>query len=842
MRDTSDPQRRITTIRAIVLLSFLSGAAGLIYEVLWARRLALVFGSTAIAQTTVLSVFLGGLAAGSAFFGRAASRAPSATRFYARLEWGVAFLGLAAPLLLRAPGGAAGWLGVAGLFASALLMGGTIPALCRAAGGETQGSVGLVYASNSAGAVAGCLGAGFCLIPVIGLDWSFTAAAGLNMIAALAAAAAVELPPTPMRAASRDATPAAAPLPPALIQGAVFLSGFVALTYEIAWTRLLALTMGSSVYSFTEMLAAFITGSTVGSLLVASGPMRRRDPARLLCLVQFGAGIAVLATLPFYEHLKIYFIMLRPYFSDGAHAFYLYEALKFALSLAVMLAPAICLGMALPLAVRLIERGREDRAADVGRVFAANTAGNMAGAFAGWLILPWLGVEGILRSGTTVFIAVGFVVFWTTWPMPAGRRRALALAGFAALAAYRAWLPRWNPELMGQGYFRVHANSAGGSFADYKKILTGMARTIYARDDREATVTVSTAVNGTLSLRINGKTDASTGVDMKTQILLGELPMLLKPGAHDALLIGWGSGVTAGSMLRHPLSRLDAVELIPAVVDASRLFSAQNGAALDDPRLSLTHEDAKTFLLRPGRRYDVIVSEPSNPWMAGIGDLFSVEFYGRARARLAPGGIMVQWFHAYEMNDELFSMVLRTFRSSFPNVTVWNIPDNDILLVGSVQPLRPDCAAMDRAFDARAVREDMRRVGVGRLSTLLAAQSAGEERVLAMSGSGPLNVELRPRLEYGAPKAFFHGQAVALADAHDERVDTLRRDGLLLALYARARGRPLSSEEYMDLMTFPYGAREKEILSKLILEWKAAHPRDPTAAETARMLKKYGKI
>jgi predicted membrane-bound spermidine synthase len=826
----------------ILLLSFLSGAAGLVYEVLWARRLALVFGSTAIAQTTVLSVFLGGLAAGSAFFGRAASRAPSAPRFYARLEWAIAALGLAAPLLLRTPGGAAGWLGVAGLFAQAMLMGGTIPALCRAAGGETQASVGLVYASNSAGAVAGCLAAGFGLIPALGLDWSFAAAAVLNMFAALAAVGAIEAPPAPMPAASRYAAPAPRPLSPALIQGAVFLSGFVALTYEIAWTRLLALTMGSSVYSFTEMLAAFIAGSTAGSLLAASGPLRRRDPARLLCLAQLGAGVSVLATLPFYERLKIYFIMLRPWFSDGAHAFYLYEALKFGLSLAVMLTPAVCLGMTLPLAVRLIEGGREDRAADVGRVFAANTAGNMLGAFAGWLIIPWLGVEGILRSGTTVFIAAGFVLFWTAWPMAAGRRRALALAGFAALAAYRAWLPRWNPELMGQGYFRVHAASAKGSYADFKTILTGMARTVYARDDREATVTVSSAANGTLSLRINGKTDASSGADMKTQILLGELPLLLNPGARDALLIGWGSGVTGGSMLRHPLNRLDAVELIPAVVDASRLFAAQNGEALKDPRLSLTHEDAKTFLLRPGRRYDVIVSEPSNPWMAGIGDLFSVEFYGRARERLAPGGVMVQWFHAYEMNDELFSMVLRTFRSSFPNVTVWNIPDNDILLVGSAEPLRPDFAAMDRAFGAPAVREDMRRVGVGRLSTLLAAQSAGEEGALAMSGSGPLNEELRPRLEYGAPKAFFHGQAVALADARDERADSARRGDLLLARYARDRGLALTREEYMDLMTFSHGAREKLILNELLREWKRDHPRDPTAAETSRLLKKYGKI
>lgn len=820
----------------ILALSFLSGAAGLIYEVLWARRLALVFGSTALAQTTVLAVFLGGLSAGSAWLGRRADRAPSAAKFYALLEWGVALLGLAAPLLLRA--GLRGAPAVAALLAQAFLMGGSIPALCRAAGGDAQGGVGRVYAANSAGAVLGGLTAAFWLIPAFGLDYAFAAAAALNAAAAWGARRAASPKPDP-----KDA-PAAAPsaLTPALIQCAVFLSGFVALTYEIAWTRLLALVLGSSVYSFAEMLAAFIAGAAAGSLLVSTGPLRRRDPARLLGLALMGAGVSVLAALPFYDRLPIYQVMLRARFGLDARAFYAFEAAKFALCLLPMLIPAVCLGMTLPLAARLVERGAGERGADVGAVFAANTAGNVLGALAGWLILPWLGVEGILRSGTTVFLAAGAAVLWAAWPMPSARRRALALAGLAALAAARARLPRWDERLVGQGFFRSRPNYVLKRYSDYKQLLGGLVENVYARDDREATVTVSRFESGVLALKVNGKTDASSGPDMRTQILIGELPLLLKPDARDALLVGWGSGVTAGSMLRHPLERLDAVELIPAVVEASRFFDAQNGGARRDPRLNLRLEDAKSFLARDGRRYDVIVSEPSNPWMAGVGDLFSAEFYARARARLAPGGLMTQWFHAYEMDDELFSLALRTFRSSFPHVALWNIEDNDLILVGSERALQPDFAALERAFRRPGVSSDLARADVNCPTTLLAAQSASDETLRRMAGSGPLNEERRPRLEYEAPKAFFRAATVAMIAAHDDRSAANRREDLLLAAYLKARERPPSKAEYLDRMIFPHAAREMEALRGWMAEWKRRYPRDPRLRDVTRVLKKYGRL
>jgi spermidine synthase len=822
----------------ILALAFLSGAAALVYEVLWARQLALLFGSTALAQTLALAAFLGGLSAGGAALGRRADRAPSAARFYAFLEWGVAALGLAAPLLLRAECGVWRLLPVAALLAQAFLMGGTIPALCRAAGGDAQGSVGRVYAANSAGAVAGGLGAAFFLIPGLGLDWAFAAAVALNAAAALGARFVSE---TSAARAPRET--AERKLEPVLVRGAVFLSGFVALSYEIAWTRLLALALGSSVYSFAEMLAAFIAGAAAGSWLVSTGPLRRRDPALLLGAALLGAGISVLLALPFYDRLAILQVMLRTHFGYDTAAFYAFEAAKFGFCLLPMLIPAVFLGMTLPLAARLVAGSAEERASDVGSVFAANAAGNVLGALAGWLILPWLGVEGVLRSGTTLFLAAGAAVLWTAWPPPASRRRAVFLAGLAAVAAYRAWLPRWDMSMLGQGFFRSRPNFSLPHYADYVGAFEGLVETLYVRDDREATVEVSRfKKEGILALKVNGKSDASNGPDMRTQILLGQLPLVLKPGARDALVVGWGSGVTAGSMLTHPLRGLDAVELIPAVVDASRFFAAENGGARNDPRLTLTLEDAKSFLARDGRRYDVIVSEPSNPWMAGVGDLFSREFYARARARLAPGGVMAQWFHVYEMDDELFALVLRTFRSSFPHVTMWNVTDNDLILVGSVEPLTPDFTAMERELRLPAVRRDLARADVNALTTLLSAQMAGADSVRGMEGTGPLNEERRPRLEYGAPKAFFRAARVSLIAARDDRDDDRRREGLLLAQDLQVRRRPLTKEEYLDLMVFPHAPHEMPRVRALLREWKARYPRDPRAADVERILKRYARL
>jgi spermidine synthase len=816
---------------ALLGLSFLSGAAGLVFEVLWARRLALLFGGTAPAQALALAAFLGGLAAGGARLGRAADRADSPLKFYARLEWLVAALGSAAPLLLfLCDGPVMRWFAVAGTFAQAYAMGGALPALCRAAGGETQPAVARMYASNAAGAALGALAAGFLLIPFVGLQWSFAVAAALNALAGLVA--------WNLRAASpssaRPAAVAGEPFPRTLVFAAVFLSGFVALTYEIAWTRVLALALGSSAYSFAEMLAAFVCGVSLGGALAGWGPLRRMEPARLLGWAELGAGLSVLFTLPLYDRLPYAFFAARPAFGSSIGGFYGFEAFKFLLCLLLMLAPTAFLGMALPPAVRLAERSGA-RGDGTGSVLAWNAAGNVLGALAGLLFLPWLGLEGVLRSGTTVHLAVGAGILLWSCPPLTRRARALAWAALASVVAYRAWLPRWDLRALSQGVFRDRGGEATAGFAGFESLFARDRLTFY-RDDREATVSLMRYENGILGLKVNGKTDASSGDDMATQVLLGELPMLLAPDAKRVLVVGWGSGVTVGSVLRHPVAHVDAVELIPSVVDASRAFDGLNGGALSDPRLRLHLEDAKTFLRRPGEVYDAIVNEPSNPWMAGVGDLFSTEFYARARSRLAPGGLMVQWFHLYEMDDPLLREVLRTFTAAFPHAALWNIGDSDAILVGSDAPLAPDFAAMESAYARSGVREDLARAHARYLSTVLGFQSAGGDSLRALGGAGPVNSEMRPTLEYGAPIAYFRGAKARSPREHDDRVDDARAADLLLARYLKARGRPLTRPEFIDWVATPHVQADAPVLLRSVADWLHRFPKDKDVAQLLKLV------
>lgn len=810
----------------LLLASFLSGAAGLVFELLWAKRLGLLFGSAAAAQAAVLAAFLGGLALGSRLLGARADAAPSPLRYYAKLEAAVALFGVLAPALLSLASGPLRLLAPAGVLFHAFLMGGAIPALCRAAGGDAQRGLGRLYAANAAGASLGVLGAAFVAIPRLGLGYAgFGCGAALNVLAGLAALAAAR--PVPAAPAALPARPApATPLPAALVLWVALASGAAALVYETAWTRLLALVLGGSTYSFAEMLAALIGGLAVGGAYAASAGMRRRDSALSLGAVCMGAGLAVLLSLPLAPLLPYEFVRLRVAWPDAG--FLTFEAFKFAVCALFLLVPAAALGAVPALSARLLDEDEAGRGERVGELLAANALGNALGAAAGLWLLPRAGVEGALRAAAAAHLLCGAVVLWRARP---SRRAAwVALAAGWGLAAF---LPAWDTRYFARGVYRGrpvdHAD-----FKDFKAYHREV-QVLYHRDDREATVHVLRYGNDQVSLNVNGKADASTGNDMETQVLVGSLPLLLRPGARSALIIGWGSGVSAGSALRHPVPRVDVVELIPAVLEGSRWFEHVNGLPFSDPRLSVAVQDAKTFLSAPGPLYDVIASEPSNPWMAGIADLFSTEFYARARERLAPGGLFVQWFHLYEMDDEGFRLVLRTLRSAFPHVTIWRGSSGDALLVGSDRRLDIDPAAFERAYLHPEVWRDLARIDIDAPTALLERQCASEETAAALAGEGPLNSELRPLLEYSAPRAFHRRDRVLSLRAADDRDSREGRARLLLAEYLRERGRPLQPRELREWAANFRGAELSPGADLVFEEWRRLYPKDPDY-ESARKL------
>jgi hypothetical protein len=258
-----------------------------------------------------------------------------------------------------------------------------------------------------------------------------------------------------------------------------------------------------------------------------------------------------------------------------------------------------------------------------------------------------------------------------------------------------------------------------------------------------------------LALRINGKPDASATQDRSTQILLAQLPLMVRPESKDVFCFGMGSGITAGSVLGYPVNHLTIAENCEPVLRAVTLFSPWNFGVYTNDRTRIYHEDARTVLKLSPQKYDVIISEPSNPWMAGIGSVFSREFYQLAARRLKPGGLMTQWFHMYEMDDHTLDLVLRTFASVFPKMEIWDVGDNDIILLGSKQNWITGPAVFRSAFQLEQPRADLSSIGLAVPETVLARQFASQKTAFALAGPGAVQSDDRPILEYDAPKAFY---------------------------------------------------------------------------------------
>ncbi|MFH2203160.1 MAG: hypothetical protein ABIJ96_08615 [Elusimicrobiota bacterium] len=816
-------------MRAVSILFFLSGATGLLYEVLWAKHLALVLGSTAIAQTFILTMFLAGLAIGNAVFGRLADRSDNPLALYARLEFAVAACAALSPLAFRAvallPWNFAAVGGAVCVLAPSILLGGTLPALSRWIAptlAQMRRGVSWLYFLNSAGAAFGALTAGFVLIPQLGIDIPVVIAAAINAAIGGAALAVSKTRPAPVDAAAEEQRPGSCP--PWAIYAAVFLSGFVALSYEIGWIRLLALSLGSSTYTFSLMLGAFISGIALGSLAVTRPGLSVWDPAVLFAWAELGVVASLLAAWPFYERLPYYAMFLAGSLPRTPAAFYLVSILQWLFCFALMLLPTAFLGAALPLASRAAGRSDAGVGAVVGRIFAFNTAGNVAGAAAsGLLLLPLLGIKGLFTAGMAVNLAVGLIVLWLAGGAGRLAHRLAASLVAAGLGLHLFFSPPLDNRLLSSGSFRRDKPPPVG-FRTFKN-LTGRRKLLFHRDGREATVTVEQNRDATLYLKLNGKVDASTGEDMRTQALLAHLPLTLKPGAQEALIVGLGSGVTAGAALQHPLKRLDVVEISRAVADAEKLFRAHNDSPLEDRRTRLHLEDAKTFLNRTPVRYDIVISEPSNPWLAGVGNLFSLDFYVRVRSRMKPGGIMVQWFHLYEMSDPVLRLVLRTFAAAFPQVTLWSTSSNDILLLGSDTPLPEEFGKMRAAMEVPAAAAGMRRIRIDSLAGLLSLQTASDAAVRQAAGAGPLNKDHFPILEYQAPIAFFLNKTSALLSEIDERRHPERGKKLLLPRFLGWRNAPLSRAELRGMIHYHelYGGFLHQALRA---EWRRRYPPD----------------
>ena len=796
---------------------FLSGAAGLAYENVWLKQVGLACGNTVTATTVVLTAFMFGLALGSAAAGRFADRVRRPLRAYGWLELAIAVSAFAFPWCLARvrellpPGLQLGAV-VLLLAVPTALMGATLPLLVRFAGrGSTGRALGLLYAVNSAGAVAGSLLSGFFLIRTIGL-FATTFLAQVTNLAIGVAALVVD------GFAGTDDVPEPAAPQPAEAPGAawvlpcVFASGFAAMLYEVALMKLLPLVLGSSVYSFALMTAAFITGIALGAAAAGLAAPWIPDRVSALAGVQLGMGLSFLGLLPLVNYLPVVYGWLRA----GATSFAAFELVSLLLCFAVMLLPTLALGAVLPLAAEALAGG--ERGATVGRLYGVNTLGNILGTLVtGLVLVPRVGFKGAMEIGVLLNLAAGVALV-----LAAGRRGTLVTCALGlasgAVSLYVLAYPAVDYLALSAGVFR-HGEAPGG-----RDRLNANRKLVFAREDPAGFVTVEDLAGPPLtrSLRVNGKVDASNGADMITQRLLAHLPLLAHPAPRRVYVIGLGSGVTAGAALTHPVEHVDVVELSPAVAEAARLFAAENHGALDDPRLALAVDDGRIHLERAGL-YDVIVSEPSNPWMVGITNLFSRECFALMRDHLAAGGVVSQWLHTYELDPETFRLVVRTFGKVFPHVRAYTSLRADVVLLGAMEPFADDFGALARRMATPAVRRDLADVGVTSPLHLMLHYLAGGRELAAFIGPGDVNSDDWPILEYAAPLALFAKRDTPLPD-WEERA---RAPGSALRRFVEAcRPGPADLRDLAE-----HAAREigPEVAVQLLRDALAGDPGDVAA-------------
>jgi spermidine synthase len=764
---------------------FFTNLLSLACQVIWLRKLSYLFGSTATVFSTVLSIFLLGLALGALASGRVADRSPRPWRLLGLLQIGIgAYCLLSLPIFdlgrrlflavfpddLAPLPTALGKLVVVliAMIAPTLAIGAIFPLAVRIYGrdlGRLGRDLSLIYGLDTLGAAVGALLAGFLLVPGLGLaasTWLLgLAAAGLGLVVLAVKGERGGFERRRDRQARRQAEtpPVAEALPVPARKGALgaslaafFLSGLAALLLETGWNRFFSLLNGTHVYSTSTVLAGFLTGIGAGSLLMARWIDRIRDPFAAVAYL-YGA-IALCGMLVFRSEN----LFTRAYFAlfHGTGGYYSFQLAVGLVIIVIVFLATLAMGANFPLVARIATRVAAERGASAGRVFFANTLGAVLGAFlAEFVLLPAWGFPGLMLTTLAIYVLAA-AVFLALSPGP--RRWAHAsicavLLGAAALLSPVA-MPFQMPSLA-----LYYHGLRDGSLAAYRKEERSL-ETIDQKQGFYGQVAV-VRFGPYLLLKNNGKTDASTSLeDNRTQLLLGHLPMLYHPNPRKVLAIGLGGAFTLRAVVHHPEpERITVAEIDPLVVDAARLrFAPYNESALEDPRVRVVTNDGRNYIDGTSEKFDVITSEPPNIWVAGVSGLFTQEFYRSAAAHLTGNGVLCQWVPLYEMERQDFRTMLATIHSVFPNVAFWQV-GTDVILLASPQPFRLDLGSTVKRLRNPALARDFSALGLTMSSVvrLLNSPEVRPDQVPGFLGSEKtaLNVDDKPVLEFSTARNLY---------------------------------------------------------------------------------------
>jgi spermidine synthase len=778
----------------------LSGATGLIYEVLWARMLGLVFGATTFAISAVLAAFMGGLALGSAWAGKLAARIKRPLRAYGIIEIGIALYAIAVPLLFRLidyfyafiweqfrPGFYAFslWrfvLSCLVLLVPTTLMGATLPILSAAllrSPNHKPTAVTRLYTCNLLGAIFGTVAAGFFLLPFLGVRLTIFTAAAINLIVGLAAILidrrdekypaqdeAIEQEKIVEERDEPVGDEGVAPLPSQFEGSAKFwllcaaVSGFVTISTQVAWTRVLTMIIGSSTYAFSLVVALFLLGLAIGAYLVARKKMTANLP-RSIMNVELATAVALVLSIWMTNATPNLLIELGTSLQINSWLGLL--MLQMLIAALLILFPAILMGMVMPLVlVWASKAGGDASVRRVGRSYAVNTLGAIAGAFmTGFILIPKLSTRAtILFAAALCIILAGFAYRPPRENVDRDLYRSLTVGVTAALIVLLMFIaPKMKLDDLSIGAYdglvRVLAKSRG-SVGESTKPGPDIHRLLWYKEGPTATVSVRDDW-GIRSMAVNGRTNASDRDDMPTQVMLGMFPLIIAPHAENGLIVGYGSGVSVGSMLQSDIKSLECVELEPTAIEAGEYFNHVNNQPLTDPRLRVIIDDARTYLRVNPTQYDMIVSEPSHPWVPGVANLFTQEFFELGRNRLKDDGVFVQWLQIYQLSTESLRSVLATYKSVFPHVLVFRVEGaakgKDLILVGSRQPLTLE--RVGERMQNERVRKELSRIKINAPADLETWFVCDETQLAPAVDGAVINTDDNMRVENRAPREAF---------------------------------------------------------------------------------------
>ena len=467
-----------------------------------------------------------------------------------------------------------------------------------------------------------------------------------------------------------------------------------------------------------------------------------------------------------------------------------------------MVLPTIFSGMSLPVASRIANSDMRFLGKSIGGIFSINTIGSVVGALVtGLVLIPYLGIKSSLELEVLLNGMIGLFILYK-----AGVSKQLKM-GFAIIfvvfaVGYKLLFPAWNQNFLISGAFRTLYTQDVPTYKEFKNQQNQGQRILWLKEGINANVAVRESQFGDIiqkTLVINGKADASSVADLQTQVLLGHIPLMLYPNSGDALVIGLGSGITCGSALRHPIKSLDAVEIASEVVECKYFFTQENNNFMADPRVKIYIDDAITQLKVSSKKYDYIISEPSNPWIAGISNLYSVEFFKLCKERLNSNGVLTQWFHTYDVNNDIFRLVLSTISKVFPYVTIWKASDADLIILASAAPLSIDFDAMEQKMNQPQIAQDLARIKMFDVPTLLSTQVVSARNNPFVHTKNELNTTNKSPLEFLAPVALFTHASVTVLDSLDERF-SFQDKNLWFTEYGKQR--PITFENYMNIARY----------------------------------------